>query len=83
MTFGQHRCPRCNNDDPHLIHYVEVRGQYDGPIIMHCVVCGHDWPRFDPPSKWHTVAVNTIARWAALEKERDEKMQQEERDAGQ
>lgn len=62
-------CPRCNNDDQHLIHGVEIRGVYDGVLYWHCVVCGHDWPRFDPPDRRHAAAKDVLARWAAMDRD--------------
>lgn len=44
-------CPECGSAELHLI---EVRGSYDGVLIVECIACGHLWPRFpDTPTDAH------------------------------
>jgi Zn ribbon nucleic-acid-binding protein len=52
-------CPNCNSND---ISYIEVRGVYDGVLIVVCQRCGHQWPRF-PDGRLHRQALELIQKW--------------------
>ena len=42
---------------------IVIRGEYDGPLIYQCGVCGEYRPRFNVPTRLHDVAVEIIATW--------------------
>lgn len=55
-------CPICGNAEPAQIYDIEIPEIYDGSLIMHCVACGHDWPRF-PEGRLHRRALDMISLW--------------------
>jgi hypothetical protein len=55
-------CPQCGSTD---LQFIEVRGEYDGILVMGCNNCDHLWPRFSR-QEWqrlHDRALEIIANY--------------------
>lgn len=56
-------CPQCGNDNQKTIYGVEIQGVYDGILIWGCQICGHRWPRFEPPGRLFDKGTEIIAEY--------------------